>query len=81
METTSENKQFGISYYADTSGIRGQPFTFSIFSKSVLCVKVDTVKGVSVQPYWAPSGFNRSFMGFIMFIAEQGNCNEKGEWR
>ena len=82
METSYKNKQFGISYYADNSGMRGQPFTFSIFSnKAVLCSKVDTVKGVSVQPDWTPSGFNRSFRQFIRFIIEQGNLNEKVEWR
>ncbi len=77
METTPKNKQFGISYYTDTSGIHGQPFTFSIFSKSFFCDKMDTVKGVSVQPDWTLRGFNQSFMEFIRFIAEQDNFNEK----
>lgn len=81
MEATSKNKQFGISYYTDASGIRGHPFTFAIFCKSVLCGKVDTVKGVSVQPDWPLSGFNLSFMEFVRFIAEQDTLNEKGEWR
>ena len=77
METTRKDKQFGINYYPDTGIIRGQPFTFSIFSKSFLCGKVDTVKCVSVQPHWALSGFNESFMEFRRFIAERGNWNEK----
>ena len=77
METTRNNKQYGISYYTDTIGIRGQTFTFSIFRKPVLCGKVDTVKRVSVQPHWALSGFNESFMEFIRFIAERGKWNEK----
>ena len=81
METKRNNQHFGLSYYADTVGIRGQPFTFSIFSRLVLCGEVDTVKCVSVQPYWALSGFSQSFMEFIRFIAEQGNWNEKVEWR
>ena len=81
METTPKNKQFDISYCTDTSGIHGQPLTFSIFGKSVLCGKVDTVKGVSVQPDWALSGFNEHFMEFIRFIAEKGNWNEKVEGR
>ena len=81
VETKSNNQHFDLSYYADTVVISGQPFTFSIFSKSVFCGKVDTVKCVSVQPYLALSGFNQTFMEFIRFIAEQGNWNEKLEWR
>lgn len=81
MEVTSRNKQFGISYYTDASCIRGQPFTFTLFSKTVLCGEVDTVKGVSVQPDWPLSGFNLGFMEFVRFIAEQDTLNEKGEWR
>ena len=73
MENTRKNKEFGISYYTDTIGIRGQPFTFSIFYKSVLCGEVDIVTCVSVQHHWALSGFNENFMGFLRFIAERGN--------
>ena len=73
MENTRKNKQFGISYYTDTIGIRGQPFTFSIFNKTVFCGEVDTVKRISVQPNWALNGFKESFMEFIRFIIEGRN--------
>ena len=78
METTPKNKQFDISYYSDVVGIHGRP---SFFGKSILCGKVDTVKGVSVQSDWALSGVNERFMEFIRFIAEKGNWNEKVEGR
>ncbi len=39
------------------------------------------LKCVSFQPDWTLLGFNESFMDFIRFIAEQGNWNEKVEWR
>jgi hypothetical protein len=77
VETTRKNKQFGIRYYTDTISIRGQTFAFSIFGRSFSCGEVDAVKRVSVQPHWALSGFNESFMEFIRFIAERGNWNEK----
>jgi hypothetical protein len=77
VETTPKNIQFGISYYTDDSSIRGQPLTFTIFSKSVLCDKVGTMKRVSVQHHWALSEFNQSLMEFIRFTAERGNWNEK----
>jgi hypothetical protein len=77
VETTPENKQFGISYYTDISGIHGSPFTFTILSKSILCGKVDIVESGSVRHYWALRGFSESFMEFIRFIAEQDNLNKK----
>jgi hypothetical protein len=77
VETARNNKHFGISYYADTFGISGQPFTFSILSKPVLFGKMDTVKGVSVQPDWTLYGFNQSVMELIRFIADRGNWNKK----
>jgi hypothetical protein len=77
VETTRNNKHFGISYYADTVGISGQPFTFSILSKPVLFGKMGTVKGVSVQPEWTLHGFNQSLMELIRFTAERGNWNKK----
>lgn len=66
-----------MSYYDDAVGISGQPFIFSIFRIPVLRGKVDTMKGVSVQPDWNLQGFNQSAMEFIRFIAEQGNWVEK----
>jgi hypothetical protein len=79
VETTRKNKQFDISYYTDAVGIWGQPFTFSIFSRSVLFGEVDTVKCVSAQFDWTLSGFNGSFLDFIRFIDEPVNWNEKTE--
>jgi hypothetical protein len=79
VETTRKNKQFDISYYSDTVGIWGQPFTFSVFSESGRYGRMDTVKCVSARFDWTLSGFNESFLDFIRFIDEPVNWNEKTE--
>jgi hypothetical protein len=81
VETTRKNKQFDVSNYNDTSSTHGESFNFAFFNKSVLCVKMNTAKGVSVQPDWALSGLDESFMELRRLTIEQGNWNEEAQWR
>ena len=79
VESIRKNKHFGISYYAGITGTSEQPFAFSIFSKSVLCDKVGTLKCVSVQTGWTPRWINQNFMEFIRFTAERSERKNRME--
>jgi hypothetical protein len=81
VEITRKNKQLDVNYYNDTSSVHGKSFNFAFFNKSVLCVKVNTAKSVSVQPDWALSWLDRSFMELRRMIIERGNWNEEAQWR
>jgi hypothetical protein len=81
VEVTPKNKQLDVSYYSDTGNIHEGPFNFTFFDKSVICVKLNTIEGVSIQPDWVLSGFDKSFMEFIRLIVEQGNRYEEEQWR
>jgi hypothetical protein len=81
VEVKIKNKLFDVSYYTDTGSIHEGPFNFTFFDKSVLCVKLNTMKGVSAQPDWVLSGFGKSFSEFIRRIVKQGNWYEEDQWR
>jgi len=81
VEVTRKNKQFDVSYYIDTGSIHEGLFNFAFFDKSVCYAKLNTMKGISVQPDWVLSGFDKDFIEFIRLIVEQWNWYEEAQWR